>query len=177
MPLVPAKKPVMVAWETQSLKYYLGIDPGMSGGLALLNGAKPEWVEGMPASEVDIWNTVWAMKLRVGKVGGELFAHIEWISHAMFGTNKGSMSKLYGSYKGLRMALVAAGIRFQDVKPKLWQNEMGIEARRKNETTAKWKGRLRATAQQLFRTTRVTLETADALLIAEHCRRKCEKLL
>jgi Holliday junction resolvasome RuvABC endonuclease subunit len=75
------------------------------------------------------------------------------------------------NYGIVRMALTAAGIPFEEVTPQAWQKALGITHRKKTETPSEWKNRLRARAQQLFPSVSLTLATADALLIAEYCRR------
>jgi len=87
------------------------------------------------------------------------------------GVGKASMSKLYGNYKQLRMAVIANDYRLVEVKPKAWQHAMGISPRAKSDTPTQWKNKLKGAAQELFPNVKVTLATADALLIAEHCRR------
>ena len=72
------------------------------------------------------------------------------------------------------MALTAAGIPFEEVTPVVWQRGLGIPVRKKDESRSQFKGRLKAKAQQLFPQVKVTLKTADALLISEYCRRKRE---
>lgn len=163
---------------------YLGIDPGLSGGICELRlvPARPlcppiwEAVElhPMPTTEWELW------QLFAGwKDGVTARAIIEWIHPAIQGIGKSPMSKLYGNYMACRMGLTAAGISFEDVKPLRWQTTLGIERRKKTENTRQWKDRLRARAQQLFPTLSVWKEetlavqrsVCDALLIAEYCRR------
>lgn len=74
-------------------------------------------------------------------------------------------------YGGLRMALLALGIPFNEVRPRAWQQQLGIPKRGKSEDNTHWKNRLKIRAQELFPTVKVTLATADALLLAEYCRR------
>jgi hypothetical protein len=81
------------------------------------------------------------------------------------------------NYGALRMALTAAGIPFEEVVPGVWQRGLNIPPRKKTEGKTAWKNRLKAKAQQLFPSVKITLATADALLIAEFCRRKHEGLL
>lgn len=148
---------------------YLGVDPGKGGGLAILAGSFHSTslvcTTGMPATERDVWEWINNHKLYT------TIAAIEWIHPAILGVGKSPMSKLYGSYMALRMALIGAGIRFEAVKPIVWQRAVGVSARKKTETPTQWKNRLKQRAQELFPTTTVTLATADALLIAEYCRR------
>jgi DNA modification methylase len=67
--------------------------------------------------------------------------------------------------------LTALGIPHEEVAPKRWQQALGIPARRPAESKAQWKARLRGEAQRRFPNVKVTLATADALLIALYCRR------
>jgi hypothetical protein len=94
------------------------------------------------------------------------------------------------------MALIAAGIRFEDVPPQKWQKALGIAPRKSGKTKmvssaddpkvpflctelrevggeskTVFKNRLKAKAQQLFPEQKVTLATADALLLLEYCTR------
>jgi len=82
-----------------------------------------------------------------------------------------STFKFGRGYGFLRGCLVALGIPFEDVTPQTWMRALNVPPRRKNETKAQFKQRLRGVAQQLFPSEKITLATADALLIAEYCRR------
>ena len=183
---------------------YFGIDPGGSGGLAVLTAAGSATATTssavtMPATERDVWEWV---ENCTPHDGSNVFAVIEkvggYAGDRASGGNGPAMFKFGMSYGGLRMALVAAGIPFDEVTPQTWQKGLGIAPRRphtktrevqikkgKNkgkwrteryggETDTEFKNRLKAKAQQLFPTVKVTLAVADALLIAEYCRRKRE---
>lgn len=105
----------------------------------------------------------------------DVFAVIERVSGYVGEAQPGSAAFKFGqSYGGLRMALVAAGIPFEEVTPQVWQRKMGVTPRRKDESKTAWKNRLKAKAQQLYPGVKVTLATADALLLAEFCRRRQE---
>lgn len=151
---------------------YLGIDPGASGGMAEI-GVDGSAASPMPKTERDIWNWIKQQADRddtfavIEKVGG--YVGIKQPGSAMF--------KFGQSYGGLRMALIAASIPFDEVTPQVWQKSLGIVKRQSGESQTVWKNRLKAKAQQLFPHMKVTLATADALLIAEFCRRKREGLL
>ena len=152
---------------------YLGIDPGASGGLAILNGSATEAVA-MPATERDVWLWICSDSPATREYLPQ-FAVIEKVGGYVRGAsgNVGSAMFRFGvSYGGLRMALVAAGIPFEEVPPRKWQKALGISPRRKDEARVQWKNRLKAKAQQLFPRECVTLATADALLIATYCMRK-----
>lgn len=159
-----------VHYSGSSITGFMGIDPGASGGIAMILGSAggdSVTFKSMPDSEPGVWDLVQMMADPVNKV----FACIEWITPAFFGAGKASMSKLYGSYKALRMALVAADIAFEDVKTAQWARALDIPPRKRVEGRAEWKNRLKARAEELFPGLKITLATADALLIAEYCRR------
>lgn len=146
---------------------YIGIDPGASGGLVALIG-KTVCHAKMPETERDIWDWISG---KSEPFGYRSVAVIEWIHPAIQGIGKSPMSKLYGNYKMLRGMLTAARIPYEDVKPAKWQQAVGI-TKVKDEERVKWKNRLKDKAQQIFPHVGVTLAIADALLIAEFCRRK-----
>lgn len=149
------------------LSWYIGVDPGMGGGLASIAAEGANGIP-MPQTERDVWEWFhwWESRQRP-------FAVIEKV-HAMPSNGVSGMFKFGMSYGSLRMALVAAGIPFEEVTPQTWQKGIGIVKRGKDESGTDWKNRLKGKAQQLFPGEKVTLATADALLIAEYCRRKHE---
>jgi hypothetical protein len=121
----------------------------------------------MPDSEHDVWD--WFLPL----IGQPAFAVVEKLTgYVGDAGNPGSaMFKFGTNYGGVRMALVAACVQFEQVTPQKWQKGLGIPHKEKSESKVEWKRRLKAHAQRLFPTTMVTLATADAMLIAEYCRR------
>lgn len=149
---------------------YLGIDPGQAGGLAALtaNGVCRH-IDSMPDTEKDVWD--WLLNVRPIRGIRTTVAVIEKV-HAMPKQGVSSTFKFGMGYGGLRMALIARGIRFEEIRPAQWMKEFGIPRKGKNEPKSAHKNRLKAKAQQLFPAVNVTLKTADALLLAEYCRRK-----
>ena len=137
------------------IKTYIGIDPGQSGGLALIKSTTTEVttevidVIKMPATEFDIWT--WFLNKQTN-----CFAIIEKV-HSMPGQGVASTFKFGKGYGGLRMALVAAGIPFEEVAPRMWQKSMGISSRLKTESKTEFKNRLKSKAQQLFPHIKITL--------------------
>lgn len=152
-------------------KFFLGVDPGMQGGICFIDRSgslDDDYLSLGDATDRDIWDFIDRIS-----VCAEMFACIEKIQTAIFGIGKAQMSKLYGSYTSLKMALTAANIPFEEVDAKVWQQELGIR-KKKGEDYRKWKLRLRTHAQSLFpqENGAITLSTCDALLIAEYARRK-----
>jgi len=150
MPIIHSKRSV-----------YAGIDPGMSGGLVCIG---PQLiVTPMPPTERDIWD--WFEALPPVRL-----AVIEKV-HSMPRQGVASTFKFGCSYGGLRMALIASKIPFQEVTPQTWIKGLGIPGKKKTESGTQWKNRLKGKAQQFFPQVGVTLKTADALLIARYCQK------
>ncbi len=153
---MPATKPTV----------FLGIDPGASGGLAVIRGNVAVEFKTIPKTERETFDWV------SSGVGRFSFAVIERITPAAFGFGKASMSKLYGSYMSLRMALVAAGIPFIAESSAVVWRALGIPPKKREETQTAWKNRLKAEARKRFPRLYPTLRTCDALLIALYCKEK-----
>lgn len=137
----------------------LGVDPGKLGGIAWWNGEEMT-VKKMPATETDI-----SVSLRFGCA----FAYIEKVN-AGPKMSSGAAFKFGWGYGGLRMALIVHGVPYEEVLPRTWMKHYGMMKSR-GESQTEWKNRLKGKAQQLFPDLKVTLATADALLICEYGRR------
>lgn len=156
---------------SEAQKLYLGIDPGQSGGIAIVDqDGNCTSLVNMPETEQDI---LWAIPF-----GDTVaFGMIEKV-HAMPKQGVSSTFKFGVGYGGLRMAMVAMAIRFDEVPPQRWQKALGVVPRdAKVESKNDHKNKLLAKAQQLFPNVKITKHTADALLIAEYTRRKCLGIL
>jgi Holliday junction resolvasome RuvABC endonuclease subunit len=137
---------------------WIGIDPGLSGGIAIIQQGLEAMAWKMPPTERDIADLL----LSISKMDVHL-CFIESV-HSLPRQGVASTFKFGRSYGFLRGLLVAFKIPFDEVSPLKWQRAMGcLSHGNKNVTKAK--------AQQLFPQLTVTHATADALLIAEYCRR------
>lgn len=137
----------------------VGVDPGKSGGLALLRQFVPGVVDildvvKMPATDVDLWG--WWRDL----VAMPDFAVIERV-HAMPRQGVTSTFAFGRSYGMLRMAAIAAEIPLEEVTPQKWQRAMGCLSKGDKNVT-------KARAQELYPKVKVTHAIADALLIATY---------
>lgn len=140
---------------------WIGIDPGASGGIAILAEDRPAWAVKMPQTERDIWDTVNSLRNWSDLTP---IAAIEKV-HAMPKQGVSSTFTFGMGYGGLRMALIASGISFRDVTPQTWQKELQCLTKGdKNVSKAK--------AQQIFPSLKINHAIADALLIAEWLRRQ-----
>ena len=142
---------------------YIGIDPGASGGLAMLHGDHACAIK-MPQTEKDIWDWM-ANVAHLGPV-----AVIEKVS-AMPGQGVTSMFTFGKGYGSLRMALIGNGIPFEEVTPQKWQKALGLGGRAASGSKTAFKNHLKGKAQQYFPKLKVTLATSDALLLAVYCKK------
>lgn len=151
---------------------YLGIDPGQSGGLVLLDekGAVLQ-AQRMPETETDLFQLLegWTSDYNIVK------GYLEKV-RASPQMSKGSIWTFAQGYGTLRGFLVACRIPFEDVAPQRWQKAIGVRDKtgarelKAVDITAK-KNRHKAAAQRLFPTIAITHALADAILLAEYGRR------
>jgi hypothetical protein len=139
---------------------YIGIDPGKSGGIAVVFHDAPFSPEAykMPDTEAGVAELI-------QEISGfhKPVVYLEKV-HAMPRQGVSSTFTFGMGYGFLRGVLVTAKIRFEDVTPQKWQKKLGCLSKgNKNVTKQK--------AQQLFPDIKVTHAIADAMLIAEYARR------
>lgn len=141
----------------------LGIDPGASGGLAIVSHAEgfPARVihaEKMPETPADVLEAVW----KAAHVFDAGFAILEKVWAAPTQGRKlgaSGMFKFGQGYGHLEMALLAIRIPHHKITPQVWQKKLGcLTGGDKNVSKAK--------AQELFPDSKVTLAVADAMLLA-----------
>ena len=147
--------------KKRTRKYILGIDPGVSGGIAVYNQTKRMFEKPIAVKKL----TPREVFDELEKIHADAqICYIERV-HSMpkqgvrttftFGQN-------FGTYIGF---LTALKIPIVFVAPGIWQRTLGcLSKRNKNVTKQK--------AQELFPYLRLTHQTADAVLIAEYGRRR-----
>ena len=139
------------------MRYFMGLDPGKSGGIALVNeDGDHAVVHKVTDSERDLW-------LFFKEYSSEVqFAKLELV-HSSPQMGVRSAFSFGGSYGFLRGILIASEIPFDEVRPQKWMKHLScLTGGDKNVTKRK--------AQQLFPKLKITHAVADALLIAEYCR-------
>jgi len=144
--------------------WVLGIDPGKSGGIALLNPKGMPIVAPTAPTPFDFNKQVMEFKTFAEGQGGKLHAWVEAV-HSM--PRDGVKSAFtFGKWVGyLEMVLIVNGIPFDSVKPQEWMTFLNCMTKGdKNVTKSK--------AQMLYPewADKITLRTADALLIAHYGR-------
>jgi Holliday junction resolvasome RuvABC endonuclease subunit len=140
----------------------IGIDPGKNGAIAWIENRKP-CVEKMPDTLQDLWELIQDIQSN-----GPRHAFIEQV-HSSPQMGVKSAFTFGQGFGQLEMALTAAGISFERVRPQVWQKSLGCMTKGdKNITKRK--------AQELFPEIKITHAIADSLLIAEYGRRLCSTL-
>lgn len=143
-------------FELPGLTFYIGIDPGANGGIAALcdNGLYAAWsLKDLTEDEI----------VNILKFHAKTHAMLEqpfFQPKFAFG-----ISKLMRSFGFLQGVLAAHKIKREYVRPRDWQKALGCLTKGDKNVT-------KALAQRLFPDAEnITHATADAILIAEHCRR------
>jgi hypothetical protein len=148
------------------MKGVLGIDPGLGGGLALIDD-DGVMIEKMPVveSELDLAEATRWLKAHRERIG---LAVLEQV-HAFQKASKSSMLKFGRTVGAIEGLLAALEIPMMSVRPHVWCKEMHAGA---VAETAKAKSR--QVAGRLFPSVPVGKHDGmiDALLIAEYGRRK-----
>lgn len=153
--------------------YYLGVDPGVTGGLALLmhDGTALSWLS-MPDGEAGIVMGVRKLMdtARARHTVGDLMRFHGIVERVHASPQMGVSSAFtFGRNKGAVLAALAAlDVPVDEVTPVVWQKAMGViypkgEKRDKNVSKRR--------AAQLFPSLTIYHHNADALLIAEYGRR------
>ena len=138
----------------------IGIDVGANGGIAWIDYNGKACVEKMPDSLQDLWELICDItSYPKSSIDGRSYkAYIEQVSSSpqMGVVSSFSFGRGYGN---LEMALTAAGIPFERVRPQVWQKALGCMTKGDKNVSKR-------RAQELFPDRKVTHATADALLIA-----------
>ncbi len=146
----------------------IGIDPGKSGGLAVLTpNHKASVFRFDNLSEREVY------LLLTGQTLDLCHVFLEKV-HAMPGQGVTSMFNFGCGYGFLRGVLTTLGVPYEDVPPQTWQKKLGLGA--KYNSYADRKRAHKAQAEQWFPSTKITLSDADALLIAEYGYRTLNRL-
>ncbi len=143
---------------------YIGVDPGANGAAVAIThaGAAIDWLRFKGATEADIADWFGDVSL-----ADKVCVCCEDV-HSMPKQGVASSFKFGRSYGFLRGILAALRVRRHFVSPSKWQSALGCRTKGdKNVTKAK--------AQELFPHRKWTHADADAVLIAEYCRRTRER--
>jgi len=146
-------------------EYYIGVDPGKSGAIAVLEDVKVLATVKMPTN-MDQYD-----ELFVGKMfDASAIAVVEKV-HAMPGQGVTSMFNFGYSVGRLHASLECHEIPYHLETPRTWMKWHGVK-KSKSESGTQWKNRLKDLAIRLFPDEKIYLWNADALLIAYYCRER-----
>lgn len=141
---------------------YMGIDPGATGGIAILGPAWPEPHSYHSFEKSTLGDTV---TLLMNWRFHEVHAILER-QQAMPRQGVSSTFKLGQAYGEIRGVLTALGFRFVEVRPTVWKRGMGVSSDKESS---------RAMAQQLWPEVGFARvkdhNKAEAYLLAEYGRR------
>ncbi len=143
---------------------YIGIDPGYSGAIAVIDEIENK-IDFIKLSETESE----VAEFLDCYVSFDTMCYLEHV-HAMPKQGLSSTFKFGTSYGFIRGILIALGVPFETINSSKWQKSMKCRSGGDKKIT-------RAAAQRLFPNQKVIHATADALLIAEYLRRvKCGEL-
>ena len=142
-------------------KTYIGIDPGNSGAIAAFIGDTIQWI-GNDSTEHEL--SSWLADVTAD---ADAVAMLEQV-HSMPGQGVKSTFTFGQSFGFLRGLLIAHRVPFEMVTPTKWQTALRCRTGGKKAIS-------RAKAQELFPSQRWTNKNADAVLLAEYCRRNWGK--
>ena len=147
-------------------KIILGVDPGALGGFCLYEDGKITTYK-MPDTYPDIFHFLDGLvKAREPK---QIVAFLEDVGHGLPGQSSSATAKFARHNGHLEMALYAAGIPTTKVTPQKWQRSYSNSLGKSSDSDKRgWKNKLKGLAQQMFPSEKVTLNTADAILIAAY---------
>jgi hypothetical protein len=173
---IPSKYPILDVGhdfrEDHSRSYgmnnIIAIDPGANGGVALLRHERPAQAFAMPPTEGDILELL----KDLADPPEETIALIEQVSGFAGRPQPGSAMFKFGRNFGFLVGVLQAhGVQIEFVRPARWQKVIGLGTASKCDSKTVWKNKLKASAQRRYPHLKVTLNTADALLILEYGRR------
>ena len=152
--------------EQEVKNIVVGIDPGEKGGLAVLRGAQLLTYK-MPTTYPDIFSLLSGIKAAYSPAN--ITCVMERVGTGIPGQSSKATATFARHCGHLEMALYALGIPTEEVTPQKWQkaysNSIGTA---KGLTKTEWKNKLKGLAQRPYPTERVTLNTADAILLAHY---------
>ena len=139
--------------------YYIGIDPGINGGCAVLDENEELNVFRCPRDVKEMANSLYDYQFK------ECHAVIERV-HSFPGQGVVStftFGRNFGQWEGILSAL---NIPYIYVQPKKWMESFQPLSKEKKIR----KKQLKERAMELHPDTKVTLVTADAILLAHYCK-------
>lgn len=153
---------------------FVGIDPGVKGGLAAIQDGEVVLVQKAGDAHT-IVGFIQACadlsppdKFVAQPVSVAIEAVPKWCGEARFAVHAmtgSAMATMFGTFQLAVGVCVGMGIEPRLLTPVKWQNLVQCRNRERLETTP-WKNKLKARAEELYPGIRLTLWNCDAVLIA-----------
>lgn len=148
----------------------IAIDPGVSGGIAWRHDGGLVAAEPMPDTESDVKELLCTIN-GVGDCG--VIAYVEDVpKHCGPKLPASTVAVMFRNYGFILGVLATLGIRTILVRPHDWQKYFRLGTKSGSASKTEWKNKLKAEAQRRFPHIKVTLATADALLIFDYAEEK-----
>lgn len=149
----------------------IAIDPGASGGIAWQHPQSLPACLSMPDTEGDI---LAELKVILAAAEGQgTVCFLEEVTGFIPGRPQPA-SRMFNfgrNFGFLLGTLQTLGCRVELVRPQIWQKALSLH-RPKEMKDNLWKNKLKARAQQLYPQCKVTLQTADALLLLDFAQKR-----
>ena len=146
---------------------YIGIDPGKSGGIALIEDGQART---MPYSDRQLFATFREVKEK-SNIWSEVICCLEKVG-AMPGQGVTSMFNFGVSYGYIKGVLEANGIPYQEIPPQRWKKEFGLNSDKAASVDVCRKLFPDVNLLATPRCKKPHDGMAEALLMAEYARRK-----
>ena len=151
---------------------YIAIDPGVNGGIAWDGAALPSCM-GMPGSDTEIAEEIHNLADILCSIRDNLKFIIEdvpkFVGKALPGSTIFPLAFNCGLVRGIAVSLQMPIIL---VRPQDWQKHFRLGTKGDTSGTTEWKNKLKAEAQRRYPHLKVTLKTADALLLLAYAQEK-----
>lgn len=143
-------------------KIIIGLDPGKSGGVAWFDADGRPCAEKMPDTLSDLWDLLDLVVRHIPMIDrqNEVSVYLETV-HSSPGMGVVSAFTFGQGYGALEMAVIAANLPLNRVRPQVWQKAMGCMTKGDKNVSKR-------RAQELFPSIKITHAIADSLLIARY---------
>ena len=150
---------------------YVGIDPGVSGCITLLQ-KDGTWIaeQRLDQTEKDISDFLYKTMYSKDEEDYTFKVVLEKV-HSMPSQGVSSTFKFGKNYGFIRGCLFAFEYAFEEILPNKWQTKMECKKTSKAMTKTQHKNLKKAKAQQLFPSIKITHRNSDSTLLAEYARR------
>jgi len=154
---------------------YIAIDPGVNGGIAWDSAALASCM-GMPGSDTEIAEEIQRLAemddvlLRIRPGIKCIIEDVpKFVGRALPGSTIFPLAFNCGLIRGIAVSLRMPVIL---VRPQDWQKHFRLGTKGETSGTTEWKNKLKAEAQRRYPHLKVTLKTADALLLLAYAQEK-----